>query len=161
MADSNNDKLKQKVAAAEKRNAERDGPSFLDRAGETAIEAKDKFTAFAKEHPIATVAGGLAVGILVAGMFKGPRQAAVKGGTKVAGLAAIGAELAMAYAAKAYEAAQEAGDDSLDWLEDVGSKAGRRTKSLGSNAADYAADARDSVVKSGRSAARAVRGRLN
>ena len=161
MADKKYDTLKQKVAAAEKRNAERDGPTFLDRAGETAIEAKDKFAAFAKEHPVATVAGGLAVGILVAGMFKGPRRAAVKGGTKVAGLAAIGAELAMAYAAKAYEAAKEAGDDSLDWLEDVGSKAGRRTKSLGSNAADYAADARDTVVKSGRSAARAVRGRLN
>ena len=47
MADSNNEKLKQKVAAAEKGNAERDVPSFLDRPGETAIEATDQCPAFA------------------------------------------------------------------------------------------------------------------
>jgi hypothetical protein len=42
-------------------------------------------------------------------MFKGPRRAAVKGGSKAAGLAAIGAELALAYAQQAMEAANEAG----------------------------------------------------
>ena len=163
MTDAKRTQIKKKVAAGQARNRTKteNTTTVFDRAGEAAIDAKDKFTAFAKQHPIATVAGGLAIGILIAGMFKAPRRAAIKGGSKAAGLAAIGAELAMAYAAKAYEAAKEAGDDSLDWLEDVGSKAGRRTKSLGSNAADYAADARDSVVKSGRSAARAVRGRLN
>ncbi len=161
MADDNTKTLHEKVEAAEQRNAERHEQSFLDRAGETALEAKDKFTAFAKEHPVATVAGGIALGVLVAGMFKGPRRAAAKGGTKVAGLAALGADLAVAYASKAYEAAKEAGDDSLDWLEDVGSIAGKRARSLGSDAADYAANARDSVVKSGKSAAKAVRGRVN
>jgi len=153
--------LKQKVEAAQKRQAEREGPSFLDRAGETAIEAKDQLAAFAKKHPVATVAGGLAVGILIAGMFKGPRRAAVQGGTRLAGLAAVGAELAMAYAAKAYEAAKEAGDDGLDWLEELSAAAGERARTIGSDAADYAGSARDTVVESGKSAARAIRGRLN
>ena len=161
MAESKTKTLKQKVDAAQKRNAERKEPTFLDRAGETAIEAKDKFTAFAKEHPVATIAGGVAVGILVAGMFRGPRRAAVKGGSKLAGLATIGAELAVAYAAKAYEAAKEAGDDSLDWLGDISAAAGERAKTLGSEAADYAANARETVVEGGKSAAKAIRGRLN
>src|SRR5690606_4312087 len=106
MADAKRKTLKQKVAAAEARNEARER-TFLDRAGETAIEAKDKFTAFAKEHPVATIAGGLAVGVLIASMFRGPRRAAVKGGTKAAGLAALGAELALAYATRALEAAQD------------------------------------------------------
>ncbi|MGX7895349.1 hypothetical protein [Tsuneonella sp. HG222] len=151
--------LKQKVDAAQARQAERQSPTLMDRAGETAIEAKDQLTAFAKKHPIATVAGGIAVGILVAGMFRGPRKAAVEGGTKLAGLAAVGAELALAYAAKAFDAAKEAGDESLDWLEDLGLR--ERARTLGSDVADYAGSARDTVVESGRSAARAVRGRLN
>lgn len=161
MADAPKKNLKQKVAAAERRNQARAESSFLDRAGETAIEAKDKFTSFAKEHPVATVAGGLAIGVLVAGLFKAPRQAAMRGGSKAAGLAAIGAELAMAYAAKAYDAAKEAGDESLDWLGDVGSSVGKSARSIGGEAADYAASARDSAVDTGKSIRRAIRGRLN
>ena len=161
MAEAKRKQIKKKVADAEARNEARHEQTLMDRAGETAIQAKDKFTAFAKEHPVATVAGGLAIGILIAGMFKGPRQAAIKGGTKAAGLAALGAELAMAYAAKAYETAKEAGDDSLDWLGELGNSVSRSAKSLGHDAADYAASARDSAADTGRSIRRAVRGRVN
>ena len=98
MADAAPMNLKQKVVAAQERNEAR-RRTLLDRAGESAIEAKDKFTAFAREHPVATVAGGLAVGVLIAALFQGPRRAAAKGGSKVAGLAVLGAELAIAYAA--------------------------------------------------------------
>lgn len=161
MAEAKKKNLKQKVAAAEKRNQERSEASFLDRAGETAIEAKDQFTAFAKKHPVATVAGGLAVGILIAGMFKGPRRAAIAGGTKAAGLAAVGAELAMAYAAKAFDAAREAGEEGADWLGEMSVTARKQAKSLGSEAADYAASARDSAASTGKSIGKAIRGRLN
>ena len=53
--------LKKKVEAGQARNRAKTEhtTTIFDRAGEAAIEAKDKFTAFAKEHPIATVAGGL------------------------------------------------------------------------------------------------------
>ena len=161
MAEAKRKTIKKKVAAAEKRNAARSERTFLDRAGEDAIEAKDKFTAFAKEHPVATLAGGLAIGVLIAGMFKGPRQAAMKGGTKAAGLAAIGAELAMAYAAKALDAAKEAGSEGADWLGETGKTLGSKAREFSSEASDYAGTARDSAMRSGRSAAKAIRGRLN
>ena len=111
MTDAKRTQIKKKVAAGQARNRTKteNTTTVFDRAGEAAIDAKDKFTAFAKQHPIATVAGGLAIGILIAGMFKAPRRAAIKGGSKAAGLAAIGAELALAYAQQAMEAASEAG----------------------------------------------------
>ena len=155
MAEAKRKTIKKKVAAAEKRNAARSERTFLDRAGEGAIEAKDKFTAFAKEHPVATLAGGLAIGVLIAGLFKGPRQAAIKGGTRAAGLAAIGAELAMAYAAK------EAGSEGADWLGETSKTLGSKAREFSSEASDYAGTARDSAMRSGRSAAKAIRGRLN
>ncbi|WP_305095971.1 hypothetical protein [Croceibacterium aestuarii] len=160
MTDAKRETLKNKVAAAEARNEERES-SFLDRAGETAIEAKDKVAAFAKEHPVATVVGGLAAGVIIAGMFRGPRRAAAKGGTKVAGLATIGAELALAYAAKALEAAGEGGKEGLEWLEEAGRSLGRGARDLGDEAADYAGEALDSVVKGGKSVRKAIRARLN
>ena len=63
MAEAKRKQIKKKVAAAEVRNEARGEQTLMDRAGEKAIEAKDKFTAFAREHPIATVAGGLAAGM--------------------------------------------------------------------------------------------------
>ena len=161
MADAKRKTLKQKVAAAEKRNEAREERSFLDRAGESAIEAKDKFTAFARQHPVATVAGGLAVGVLIAALFKGPRRAAVKGGTRAAGLAALGAELAVAYAAKALDAAQEAGQGGAEWLGETGRSLGSKARELGEDAAGYAAGARERTVDTGKSVTRAIRGRLN
>src|SRR5687767_5699469 len=82
MADAKRKTLKQKVEAGQARNRAKteNTTTIFDRAGEAALEAKDQFTAFAKKHPIATVAGGVAIGILIAGLFKGPRQAAMKGG---------------------------------------------------------------------------------
>lgn len=161
MADAKRNNLKQKVTAAEERNQAREDRTYLERAGEVAIEAKDKFTSFAKEHPVATLAGAVAVGVLVAGAFRGPRRAAVKGGTKAAGLAALGAELAMAYAAKAFDAAQEAGHDGADWLGQTGRSLGSKARDLGGEAADYAASARESAMRTGKSATKAIRGRLN
>lgn len=160
MTDAKRESLKDKVAAAVARREEREN-SFLDRAGETAIEAKDKFTAFAKEHPVMTVAGGVALGVVIAGMFSGPRRAAAKGGSRLAGLASLGAELAMAYAVKALEAAGEGGKDGIDWLGETGSKVGKGARELGSDAADYASEARDSVIEGGKTVRKAIRDRLN
>jgi hypothetical protein len=163
MTDGKRQTLKQKVEAGQARNKAKteNTTTVFDRAGEAALEAKDRFTAFAKEHPIATVAGGLAVGILIAGLFKGPRRAAVKGGSKAAGLAAIGAELALAYAQQAMEAASEAGKASADRLDGIGDAA----RSAGKTAADRAGDARDAALAmtsaAGRRLGKAIRSRIN
>jgi hypothetical protein len=153
MAEAKRNEIKKKVAAAKSRNLSRvEAPGLPERAGERAIEAKDKFAAFARQHPIATIAGGVAIGILVSGLFRGSptREAGKELGKKAAGLAAIGAELALAYAQQAMEAAgeaREAGGEALGtWSED---------------AADYMASARETVRESGKSFARALRDRLN
>jgi len=152
MTEAKRSRIRQKVAAGESRNEARSEMSLTDRAGEKAIEAKDKFAAFAKEHPIATLAGGLALGILVSSLFRGSptRKAGRKLGKKAAGLAALAADLAVAYATSAMEAAseaREAGAEKLGaWSED---------------AADYVTAARDSALETGKSIGQALRDRLN
>ena len=163
MTDAKRTTLKQKVEAGQARNRAKteNTTTIFDRAGEAAIEAKDKFTAFAKEHPVATIAGGLALGVLIAGMFKGPRRAAVRGGSKAAGLAAIGAELALAYAQQAMEAANEAGRAAAPRIERFGDTA----KSVGRDAAHRASDAGESALsvtrEAGKRLGRAIRNRIN
>ena len=153
MTEAKRSQIREKVAASKSRNEARsEAAGFADRAGETALEVKDKFAAFAREHPITTVAGGLAVGILISGLFRGSptRKAGKKLGKKAAGLAAIATELAVAYAQQALEAAGEAREASAEtlghWSED---------------AADYAATARDAARETGKSLYKAVRDRLN
>jgi hypothetical protein len=153
MAEAKRNQIRKKVAAAESRNQARaEAPSLTQRAGERAVEAKDKFTAFAREHPIATVVGGLAVGILVSSLFRGSptRKAGRKLGEKAVSLAALGAELAVAYGQQAMDAASEAREAGAErlggWSED---------------AADYVAGARDTVRETGKSIGQAIRDRLN
>lgn len=153
MTDAKRKNIKRKVTAAKSRNEARAEPaSMTDRAGETAIEAKDKFTAFARQHPIATVAGGLAVGILVSSLFRGSptRKAGRTIGAKAAGLAALAAELAVTYAQSAWEAAEEA--------RDVGAE---KLGGWSEEAADYVAGARAAARDRGESITRALRDRLN
>src|SRR6478752_3857417 len=140
MAEAKRNQIRSKVAAAKSRNDSRaESPSLSDRAGERAIEAKDKFAAFARQHPIATVAGGIAVGILVSGFFRGSptRKAGRELGKKAASLAAIGTELAIAYAQHAMEAANEARQSGAETL-----------GSWSDEAAEYLSGASDSVRES-------------
>jgi ElaB/YqjD/DUF883 family membrane-anchored ribosome-binding protein len=163
MADAKRKTLKDKVAAGQARNRAKteNTTTIFDRAGEAAIEAKDRFTSFAKEHPIATVASGVALGIIVAGLFKGPRRVAMRGGSKAAGLAAIGAELALAYAQQAMDAANEAGRAAAPKIEKFGDTA----MSVGRDAAYRAGDAGETALSATRAAGRrlgkAIRDRIN
>lgn len=163
MTEAKRKEINKKVTEAQSRNQERAEPSIGDRAGDRAIEAKDKFISFAREHPIATVAGGLAIGILVSSLFRGSptRKAGRAIGKKTAGLAAIAAELAVAYAQQAYEAADEARRAGADKLTDLGSTVGENARSLGEGAADYASGAAQAARKAGKSALKSVRNRLH
>lgn len=124
--------------------------TFADQAS----EAGEKAVAFIKEHPLATVAGGVALGILVAGMFKGPRRAAAAGGAKAAGLAALGSEIALAFASQMADAASDAGragarrlDDFGDTVGDVARKARRDASYRAAGATDAARIAQRDTVK--------------
>ena len=165
MTDAKRKTLKQKVAAGQARNQARteNTTTIIDRAGEAAIEAKDKFTAFAKEHPIATIAGGLAIGVLVSGLFKRSptRKVATKAASRAAGLAAIGAELALTYAQQAMSAASEAGRTGADKLDDLGDSARDIGRDAASRAGEFGESARLAARNTGRRVARAIRSRTN
>ena len=163
MSDAKRKTIKKKVEAGQARNRAKteNTTTIFDRAGEAAIAAKDRFTAFAKEHPIATVAGGIAIGVLIAGMFKGPRHAAIRGGSKAAALAALGAELALGYAQQAMEAAGEVGKAGAKHLDGLGDTA----KSVGRDAAHRAGDASEAALsvtrEAGKRLSKAIRSRIN
>ena len=90
-----------KVAAAQKRNAERPG-----------------FREVIEDHPIAAVAGGILLGALLARAL--PRLPFGKIGRRASTLAAVGAELASLYGARAASAASVAGRDGREKLADLG-----------------------------------------
>ncbi|HEY6815846.1 MAG TPA: hypothetical protein VI168_09940 [Croceibacterium sp.] len=167
MTDAKRQTLKQKIEAGHARNRDLGRTTIVDRAGEKAIEAKDKFVEFAKEHPIATVAGGVALGILVSGLFKrSPTRklggiAAKRAGT----IAALGAEFALAYAQQAMTAANEAGREGAHRLGELGDSVGGSARSTGRAALDRAGDlteaARTITRDAGKRLGKALRDRIN
>ena len=142
MTEAKRQTLKDKVAAGQARNRDMGRTTIVDRAGEAAIEAKDKFVEFAKEHPIATVAGGVALGFLVSGLFKrSPTRKLGGAAAKRAGtIAALGAEFALAYAQQAMTAANEAGREGASKLGELGESVGGTARTPGRAALDRAGD---------------------
>ena len=167
MTDQKRQTLKQKIEAGQARNRDMGRTTIVDRAGEKAVEAKDKFVEFAKEHPIATVAGGVALGILVSGLFKrSPTRKLGGAAAKRAGtIAALGAEFALAYAQQAMTAANEAGREGAHKLGELGDTVGGSARSTGRAALDRAGDlgeaARVVTRDAGRRLGKALRSRIN
>jgi hypothetical protein len=167
MTDAKRQQLKSKVAAGQARNRDMGRTTIVDRAGEKAIEAKDKFVEFAKEHPVATVAGGLALGVLVSALFK--RSPTRKFGGRAAkaatGVAALGAEFALAYAQQAMAAANEAGREGAHKLGELSENASASARTTGRAAAERAGEwtesARLVTRDAGRRLGKALRSRIN
>jgi len=152
MTDAKRQKIQSQIAAGEARHMAREDSTLFDRVGEKAIEAKDNFTAFAREHPLTTVAAGVAVGVLISALF--PRSPTRRLGTKAAGLAALGAETAMAYFHHAKDHATQAGHDGAhrwdDWSDLISETARRITRdaaSLVESAGESARDVGDRVSR--------------
>lgn len=167
MTDAKRQTLKDKVAAGQARHRDMGRTTIVDRAGEAAIEAKDKFVAFAKEHPIATVAGGVAVGILVSGLFKRSptRRLGSKAAKRAGAIAALGAEFALAYAQQAMTAANEAGREGAHKLGEFSETVGGSARSTSRAALDRAGDlteaARVATRDAGKRLGKALRDRIN
>lgn len=167
MTDAKRQQIKTKVAAGQARHRDMGRTTIVDRAGEAAIEAKDKFVAFAKEHPVATVAGGLALGILVSGLFKrSPTRRIGNAAARRAGsIAALGAEFALAYAQQAMSAASEAGREGANRLGELGETVGDTARNTGRAAADRAGEwsesARLVTRDAGKRLGKALRSRIN
>ncbi len=165
MTQTKQEQLRQKIADGQARLEER-SQGLLDKAGEKAIEARDGFTNFAKEHPIATVAGGLAVGALVSGLiYRSRAKRANSVGTgahqikeKATTLATLGADYLIGYALKALETAGEAGRAGADRMHELGDAVEHGTRGLRSDAGHLAEDLGDRLSSAGQHAGEQIRG---
>ncbi|MFB0611360.1 hypothetical protein [Aurantiacibacter poecillastricola] len=161
MNDPKRAEIKARIAAAQARERAKSEQSTTERVKAKASDAGDAFTDFVKEHPLAAAAGGVALGILVAGMFKGPRRAAATGGAKAVGLAAIGAEIASSFAEELLGDAKDIGRAGARRAGDLGDAVGDRARAIRRDAnyqADRAGDAaRIASRETGKKIARAFR----
>lgn len=153
--------LRGKIEAAEARNEQR---SFADQARAVQEGATD----FVKAHPLATLAGALAVGAVIAAIVPGPgrrlRKKAAKRGSALAGMLT---ELGIAYGTQLLESAGEAARSGHDRLEDLSDTIGDSARSarreadyLASGASDTARILKRKVGKKASRAARKLHQRL-
>lgn len=133
------EELKNRIEAGQQRHANRS-------MGDYAREARDNATAFVKQHPIATVVGGVAIGVIIASMVPGPGRRMRKKATKRgSALAAMVAELGLAYGTSLLDNIGSAARTGGDRLEDLGDAIGdgardlRRQASMQGSAAGEAA----------------------
>ncbi|MCB2066753.1 MAG: hypothetical protein KDE15_08965 [Erythrobacter sp.] len=164
MSDTKREEIKSRIAAAQAREAALAERTPGERAVAAASEAGEAFTGFVRKHPLAAAAGGVVVGVLIASMFKGPRRAAVRGGTKAIGLATLGAEAASAFASELFDDAKvvardaaRAGAEKAEDLGDAvsdGARAARRE--VGYRASRTADIARIASRETGKRIARAI-----
>ena len=138
MSDTKREEIKARIAAAQEREAAQQEPTTAERAKGAVSDAATGFTNFVKERPLTAAAGGIVLGILVASMFKGPRRAAVRGGAKAYGLAALGAEAASAFAGELFDDAKAVGREGARRAEDLSDSVGDRARSLRRDASYHA-----------------------
>lgn len=150
-SDAKRSELKGKVAAAQKRNQNRTLGDYARDAGSTA-------TSFVKEHPITTVVGGVALGVLVASILPGPgRRLRKKASAKSAMLAGALADLALTYGTQMLEGAEKAANASGRKLGDLGGAIGDGARSAGRGASFAAESAGDTAREFGKAAVRTLR----
>ena len=113
------------------------------------------------EHPVAMLAGGILLGALVARAWPKRRSAAKEVvdsrlGKRAVALAALGAEIATAYATRA----AEVGREGVARLEDIGGSVGGKIAEGGEEARKRAVDLTDVAVSSAREAGETALSRL-
>ncbi|MCW1381805.1 hypothetical protein OLX02_03105 [Novosphingobium sp. KCTC 2891] len=107
------------------------------RSGDLARSGTETVRGLVEEHPVAALAGGILLGALIARML--PRAPVKTAGSRASALAALGAEIAVAYAAKA----AEKGRESVHKLEDIGGAVGEKLSDGTSEAKKRAVDFAD------------------
>ena len=146
--------LREKIGAAEQRNADRS-------VADMAKDAADTVTDFAKRHPLAAVAGAIGLGLAIGAMTRPGRRLTRRTGV----LAAMAADTAMNYGLNAFDragtatsAAARSGSDGLQDLSESLSSAARSLRRDAAYRADVAGDAlRGTKRRAGRKASRTMR----
>lgn len=99
---------------------------------DTATNAPGKLASMAKDHPWLVMAAGTGLGLLVGALL--PRRAGSKGASRALGLAAAGAELAMAFSRNARDAASEGAREGLHRIEEGSAPLRRRAGEVAGSA---------------------------
>lgn len=152
--DTKRAELKGKVAAAQKRNSSRSKEQSF---GDYARDAGSSATSFVKEHPITTVVGGLALGVLVASFLPGGRKVRKQASAKSAALAAALADLALTYGTQLLDSTEKAASAGRDRLSDLGGAIGDVARTTGREAGSAAETAGDTARDFGKAAVRTLR----
>ncbi len=160
--DEKRESLRQKIEAGEARHAQRS-------VAEYARDAREGATRLVKDHPIATLAGALAVGALIAAVVPARGRRFTLGlGRRALSLASLAAEFGMAYGSGLLDTAGKAALSGKDKLEDFGDSMEDGARTLrreaghrASIAADGAATLRRTVAKKTGRAVRDLRNRMN
>ncbi|OCC24732.1 hypothetical protein MB02_04440 [Croceicoccus estronivorus] len=142
--------IKQRVEAAETRNSQR----LADRAA----QAKNRVATFIGEHPVASIASGIAVGTLI-GTLIPKRRASVKMGALAALVAEAGAEIAQ----RSWQSARNTGRAGQKSLEHLGDRVSDSTIGLREEIERFAEEAIENVRSAGKQAsqqAKSVTGKI-
>ncbi len=118
-ADDKREQLRRRIAAAEERNSDRSLSDY-------AKDATDSVTSFAKEHPVATVAGAIGIGLAIGAMTRPGRRAGRRAGT----LATLATEAALAFGAGLIDDAGDLARSGRQSVEDMGDTMGRKARHL-------------------------------
>lgn len=140
--DAKRTRIKAKVAASQARQ-KRAGPSARPRPAPK-DDLPEDYRSLARQYPWLIVGGGVAAGVLVAALL--PRGIGRRWGKRAMAAAAVGSEVALAFGARARDAAAEAGRDGIERLEEFGGTVGEGT-----------AEMRERATKAGGAAVRQAR----
>lgn len=132
--------LRERIEAGEERNAVR------SELAAKALEARDQAVGFAKQHPVAVVAGGVALGLLVGALTPKGRLLGKRAGKWVAMLAEVGA----VYAADILTKAGDVAETGIDKIGDIGGTVGTAARSAGREIESRAASAGGSARSIGK-----------
>lgn len=143
------DRLRERIDAAEARNAAR---SVADQARDAAATATD----FVKRHPLAMIAGVAVVGLAVGAMTRPGRRAGRQASKRAGAFASYAAEIGLAYATGLLDKAGDAARTGQDKLSELGGVAADR----GGDAADTARRLTSELGAKASKSLRELRGRL-
>ncbi|MEO1920644.1 MAG: hypothetical protein COW16_03335 [Sphingomonadales bacterium CG12_big_fil_rev_8_21_14_0_65_65_10] len=120
VSDEKRKRIREKIAASQERLEKE---ALAERQSDTDYGAKARelgndAKGFAKQHPVLTVAGGLAAGVLIAALLK-PKTARALG-KRALSWGALAAEGALLYGNRALDSAGEAGAEAKDRIGEFG-----------------------------------------
>ena len=138
------EELRERIEAAEERNEKR------NELAERAIEARDQAVGFAKEHPVAVVAGGVVLGLVIGALTPKGRLLGKRAGKWVA----MAAELGTIYAADMIAKAGDAALAGKDRLEDFGDSAAAAARTASRDIGYKAGTAADTAKAIGKRVSR-------